>query len=241
MPEMNLYQKLAKIRKAVEVIKNNKRSYNYTYTDEEAILSRVTGLMDKYGISLIPGIVPGTTVVSPYHYKKTKATKDGKVYEENVNDILVSADTYYLWIDNEDPTQMIRVDWTMIGQQSEASQAFGSGLTYSQRYFLLKYFNISTTDDDPDAWKRTQKETEEAEQREIAAKIIEEVHGFVTTYLSVMPDDREKISAIITKYVKDGKKPSVNYNLIKDPVVAANLLKELRENFSLPAIADKGV
>lgn len=238
MAEMNLYQKLAKIRKAVEVIKNNKRGYGYTYTDEEAILSRVTGLMNKYEISLLPGIVPGTTQVSPYNYKKTKATKDGKVYEENVNDILVSADTYYIWVDNNDPSQQIHVDWTMVGQQSDASQAFGSGLTYSQRYFLLKYFNVSTTDDDPDAWRKTQKETEEFEQREVAAKIIEEVHAFVTAYLAEAPDERDKISAVIMKYVKDGKKASVNYNLIKDPIVAANLLKDLKDNFKMPATAE---
>ena len=39
----------------------------------------------------------------------------------------------------------------MVGQQADGSQALGSGLTYANRYFLLKYFNVATSEDDPDA------------------------------------------------------------------------------------------
>lgn len=71
---LNIYQKLAKIRKPVEVIKKNRKGYGYTYVDEEEILSRITGLMGKYGVSLIPNITHGSAVVEPYHYTKTKVT-----------------------------------------------------------------------------------------------------------------------------------------------------------------------
>lgn len=56
---LNIYQKLAKIRKPVEVIKKNRKGYGYTYVDEEEILSKITGLMGKYGVSLIPNITHG--------------------------------------------------------------------------------------------------------------------------------------------------------------------------------------
>ena len=75
---LNIYQKLAKIRKPVEVIKKNRKGYGYTYVDEEEILSKITGSMGKYGVSLIPSITHGTSQVEPYHYVKTKTTKDGK-------------------------------------------------------------------------------------------------------------------------------------------------------------------
>ena len=39
---LNLYQKLAKIRKMTEVIQKNKRGYNYKYTSIDEILARVT-------------------------------------------------------------------------------------------------------------------------------------------------------------------------------------------------------
>ena len=51
---LNLYQKLAKIRKMTEVIQKNKRGYNYKYTSIDEILARVTAGMEKYHVSLIP-------------------------------------------------------------------------------------------------------------------------------------------------------------------------------------------
>ena len=73
--QLNIYQKLAKIRKQVEVIQKNKRGYGYTYVSEEEILAKITVFMDKYHLSLVPGIVGGTTKVEPYPYKKTKTTR----------------------------------------------------------------------------------------------------------------------------------------------------------------------
>ena len=160
--QLNIYQKLAKIRKQVEVIQKNKRGYGYTYVSEEEILAKITVFMDKYHLSLVPGIVGGTTKVEPYPYKKTKTTKGGEIYEENVNEVLVSADMTWTWVNNDNPEEKVVVGWTLVGQQSDASQAFGSGLTYSDRYFLLKYFNVATTDDDPDAHRSKQRAAWEA-------------------------------------------------------------------------------
>ena len=36
---MNIYQKLAKVRKQAEVIQRNKKGYGYTYVSEDEILS----------------------------------------------------------------------------------------------------------------------------------------------------------------------------------------------------------
>lgn len=68
---LNIYQKLAKIRKPVEVVKKNRKGYGYTYVDEEEILSKITGLMGKYGVSLIPNITHGSAVVEPYHSRSS--------------------------------------------------------------------------------------------------------------------------------------------------------------------------
>ena len=37
--QMNIYQKLAKIRKPAEVIQKNARGYGYTYVSEDEILA----------------------------------------------------------------------------------------------------------------------------------------------------------------------------------------------------------
>lgn len=228
MENMNIFQKLAKIRKPVEVLQKNKSGYGYRYVTEDLILAKITGLMDKYGVSLVPNITQGSTVVTPYSYTKTKATKDGKIFEEKVNDILVKADMEWHWVNNENPADRIVVPWTLVGQQADASQAFGSGLSYSSRYFMLKYFNVATSDDDPDNWRSLQREAEETENREVSKAIVDQIHKMVSEHIANHEEDRQKIYDLTKKYAKDSKgKASVNYNLITDPVAAGKLLEEL--------------
>ena len=59
-----------------------------------------------------------------------------------------------VWVNAETPDDRIECDWFMVGRQKDPSQGFGSGLTYSERYFMLKFFNIPTDDDDPDKKKK---------------------------------------------------------------------------------------
>lgn len=63
--DLNLYEKLAKIRKSVGAIQKNKSGYGYKYTTEDEILARVTAGMDKYGVSLVPMIKSNTGKVVP--------------------------------------------------------------------------------------------------------------------------------------------------------------------------------
>ncbi|MBR4023519.1 MAG: ERF family protein [Ruminococcus sp.] len=232
--ELNIYQKLAKIRKPVEILQKNKDGYGYKYVTEDVILSKITGLMDKLGVSLVPNIVGGTTQVEPYSYTKTKSTRDGKIYEDKVNEILVHCDMEWHWVNNDKPEDRVIVPWAMVGQQSDASQAFGSGLSYASRYFMLKYFNVATSDDDPDNWRNEQKRAENSENREIATQIIEQVHELVVNYLEVKPDDKATVATVVKKYAKSKNgKASANYYDIEDPVVAGNLLKEITEKFSI--------
>lgn len=223
---MNIYQKLAKIRKHVEVMKRNTSGYGFKYTNEESILAKITVFMEKYDLSLVPGIVQGTTVVEPYSYKKTKTTAKGVIYEENVNDVLVYADTTWTWVNNESPDERVVVPWSMVGQQSDASQSFGSGLTYSSRYFLLKYFNISTSNDDPDAFRKKQKEAEAEEDALIASQILQSVDTYIKNYLGSHSEKREEIIQLVKKYVKSG-----DYFLIKESALAAKLLQDIENNF----------
>lgn len=228
---MNIYQKLAEIRRPVEVIKKNRKGYGYTYADEEEILSKITGLMRKYGVSLLPGILQGTTKVTPVQYGKTKFTKDGTQYEEKVNEVLVTADTTWTWVNNDEPAERIEVPWALVGCQADASQAFGSGLTYSSRYFLLKYFNVATSDTNPEEYRRKQTEAEDLEKRLIAEKIVEEINKLINELLAERAELRDDVIALTKKYVKVNGKPSGNYLSITDPTVASELLSALKEKY----------
>ena len=50
--KLNLYQKLAKIRKIVDVVSKQKSGFKYTYADINEILAKVKGGMERYGVSL---------------------------------------------------------------------------------------------------------------------------------------------------------------------------------------------
>ena len=226
--KLNIYQKLAKIRKQVEVMKRDTKAYNFSYTKEESILAKLTVFMDKYNLSLIPEIVPESMVVEPYRYEKTKTTKTGEFYEEHVNEVLVFADTTWTWVNNEDPDERIVVPWAMVGQQSDASQSFGSGLTYSSRYFLLKFFNISTSNDDPDKFRGKQKEAEMQEDKIIAEKIIQMVDAHLKAYLTTYPEQKEVVQKAVSQYVKGG-----NYFAITQSTLAGKLLQDIQKQFQI--------
>lgn len=226
---MNIFQKISKIRKQVEVIqKNAQGTKDFRYVTEDEILAKVSTFMDKYGLILIPKIRSGTFKATPYSYESQKADRMGNMYLKKYNEIITEADMTYEWIDinNPAPENRLSVDWAVIGQHSDASQSFGSGLTYSMRYFLLKFFNIATPEDDPDNWRSKQKDAEKAEDKMIAAQVIKEFDTLVRAYLSEHSDKATDIKELCSKYAKGG-----DYFAIKDPDAAAKLLKEFKDNF----------
>ena len=222
---LNLYQKLAKIRKQVEVVQKNKSGYGYKYVTDDELLAKITVGMDKYGVSLVPNIVPGTLRVAPYTYKKTKRDKNGS-YEETVNEFTAVCDMSYVWVNNDNPEETVTVSWSMVGQQSDASQCLGSGLTYSMRYFLLKYFNVATPDDDPDNWRSKQKATEAAEDKALAEQIINTMDGVVKVFLAENPKRSDDVKKLMSKYAKGG-----NYFAITESALAAKVLEDFQATF----------
>lgn len=225
---LNIYQKLAKIRKQVEVIQRNKKGYGYTYVSEDEILAKISGFMDKYALSLIPSVVHNSSIISPYSTKKTKSTNKGEIYEENVNEVLVSADMVFTWVNNENPEERVDVPWILVGHQSDGSQSFGSGLSYAMRYFLLKFFNIATPDDDPDKWRSKQRAAGAAEDKMIAEEIISSFDTLVKDYLASNTEKAEEVKKFVAKYVKGG-----NYFAITESVLASKLIADFKETFKI--------
>lgn len=230
--KLNIYQKLAKIRKNVEVLSKNKAGYGYKYISEDLILEKITGMMDKYGVSLVPGIIPDSLKVEPYSYTETKAKKDGDTYDKKTNEVLVSGEIIYRWINNECPAEYVEVPWAFVGQQADASQALGSGLSYGNRYMLLKFFQVATPEDDPDNWRSRQKEAAMSEEREIAKEIVAKIHTHVTAYVAEHTDQRDAlIEAIKSVAVDKNGKATNNYNAVVDPVVAGKVWQTLNDKF----------
>lgn len=224
--KLNLYQKLAKIRAMSDAVKKSKKGYNYTYSDITEILANVTGGMKKYGISLVPSIVPGSASVSQNVTVNTKTDKTGKVYDSTATEMIFTADMLYTWVNDEDPEEEIKVPWFVTGSMADCAQAMGAGLTYTTRQFLTAYFQIAQSDNDVDAYRKKQKEAEDSEDRAIAEAIINEFDSTIKQFLADNEDKKDEVKKFISKYVKGG-----NYFAIKEPVLAGKLLNDFKENY----------
>ena len=144
---MNLYQKIIEVRKIAGGFAKDKKSFGYEYVSGNQILNKIKDKMNEVGLILQPSTLAGEHQLFCY----TNAKGQEKV------DIQVWGEMAYTWINADEPTEREVITWAYYGQQDDISKAFGSALTYSERYFLLKYFGLPTDDDDPDAKDTTGK------------------------------------------------------------------------------------
>ena len=223
--ELNLLQRLAKIREIAEVVSRSKKGFNYTYADLAEILAKVTAGMKKYHVSLLPSIVPETAKVSQETFVNTKFDKQGHTYDQTTTEMVVTADMVYRWVNDDNPDDKIDVSWFVTGMQPDPSQAFGTGLSYCERYFLCNYFQIAQPED-VDKYRSDQKLAAEQEEKVILDSIKQEIDNTVRTYLSDNPKQAEEVKQFMANYDKKS-----NYLAIKDIGVASKLLEDFRNKF----------
>jgi hypothetical protein len=142
----NIHQKLVEIRKSIDVFTKDTEGYGYKYVSGSQVLHKIKAKMDELGVLLIPHVLNQRYETFDY----TVWDKQAKA-EKQKTDFIVSGDMKYIWVNAENPEDRIEIPWQYTGQQDDISKAFGSGLTYSERYFLLKFFGVPTDEDDPDA------------------------------------------------------------------------------------------
>lgn len=132
--KLNLYQKLIEVRKSLSYFKKDTTGYKFQYVAGSKILAHLRTKIDELGLLLVPQI------------EKSELRSDNKGY-------VVEAKLTYRWVDAENPEDTLDVKFAGYGKQTDPAQAFGSLLTYSERYFLKKFFQIPTDDLDPDAFQ----------------------------------------------------------------------------------------
>ena len=151
---MNVYQKIIEVKKVVKnFLKDAETSGkgSYTYTSGSQILSTIKEKMEEIGLLFLPveTVHRGWTT---FNYKNS--------YGDDKTDFIVEGELFYEWINADEPTDRQRVSFEYYGQQNDISKAFGSALTYSERYLLLKSLGAPTDEDDPD------KHTDDKKQRQ---------------------------------------------------------------------------
>lgn len=206
---MSLRQKLLDIQKSLTLLLKDKQGTNHRYVSGTVVLHAIREQMDNLSISLEPHITPGSTKTFFMDYDVKQKIVNDKWVGRPQRDIVVVSEGSWVWVDNE-TGETVSVLWLFVGQQSDAAQAFGSALTYGERYFILKYFHIPTDELDPDhtkAGKIQEDETtitflsEEIYQDVLKSADVEKLKKVYKEYSTpekmMMPYQREKFDGIL--------------------------------------------
>lgn len=178
---MNIYQKLHEIYKQVGYIQKGKQGKQYDYVGSSDVLANIRALMADQGLQLEPRILKGST--------KDYATKSG------TTQILTELDMTMTWVNVENPDEKIELPWYSQGMDLAGEKGVGKALTYGEKYFLLKYFNIATDKDDPDAFQ--DKVDANKPKKKITKNQLTEVENLVKEYVALKDLDAEGNNKLI--------------------------------------------
>lgn len=150
--QLNLFQKIADVKANIDGFTKDARSYNYSYVSGSQVLHRIRNKMIENNLLLVPK-------TSEENYKQIDVTRFNKKAgrEITTSEFIVEMKLTYVWINADKPEEQFEVTFYAVGQQDDVSKAHGTALTYAERYFLMKFFNIPTDEDDADAKQKQEK------------------------------------------------------------------------------------
>jgi hypothetical protein len=145
---MNIYQKLIEVRKVVPYLQKADKGEQYQYTGSSRVLAAVVDKLNELGLLLVPSVVGHTLHASPIEFKN----ESGNVTKRTTT-YFTELEMTMTWVNAEKPDEQIVSSWYGQGVDIAGEKGVGKALTYAEKYFMLKFFNIATDKDDPDAFQ----------------------------------------------------------------------------------------
>lgn len=153
--EMNVYQRLAEVRKSVSYLKKEQDGQQYKYVGSSDVLGALHSKINECGLLLIPAIV--NHKVTEHVENVTQQNKYTKQTEQKLRiTYFTELEMKMRWQNIDDHNDYIEMPWYAQGVDIAGEKGVGKALTYGEKYFLLKFFNIATDKDDPDAFQKKQ-------------------------------------------------------------------------------------
>jgi hypothetical protein len=154
---MNIYQKLIEVRKTVPYLQKENPGTQYKYVSSSQVLANVRGKMDELGLLLIPAVIGHNVTGEVVEYMDGNRPKKTSTY-------FTELEMTMTWVNAEKPDETIVCPWYAQGVDIAGEKGVGKALTYGEKYFLLKSFNIATDKDDPDSFQEKHEEKGDAKK-----------------------------------------------------------------------------
>lgn len=158
--EMNIYQKIIEVRKLVDFLQKDTQGYQYKYVSGSSVLNAIRPKMDEVGLILRTHI--SERKQDRYQYEG----KDSKGQPKTIIQFVTNITMEMTWINADDPNETLHMNWISSGEDEDPAKANGKAHTYGERYYLLKFFNIPTDNEDPDAHQK--KIDKEVKQKDVS-------------------------------------------------------------------------
>ena len=140
---LNVYQRLAEVRKAVPYLKKEQQGKQYNYVGSSDVLGSLHEKINEVGLMLVPEVVGHH--LTTFERTNAKGTPSNEYFTE--------LDMTMTWVNVDEPSDTVKVSWYAQGVDLAGEKGVGKALTYGEKYFLLKFFNIATDKDDPDTFQ----------------------------------------------------------------------------------------
>lgn len=147
---------MIEVRKTVTYLKKENPGAQYQYVSSSQVLANVREKMDELGLILEPAVTGHNVRESVVESKD----KDGNVFKRTTT-YFTELDMTMTWVNAENPEEKIVKPWYGQGVDIAGEKGVGKALTYAEKYFMLKFFNIATDKDDPDAFQQKHSEGDE--------------------------------------------------------------------------------
>lgn len=204
MEKKNIAQKLLAIKKQVDYLQKDGKGYQYAYVTPSQVLSKINPLLNEQGVILLQEVVEMTTErvpSKPKYHELSKYEAGKKVVDFILGETFETMFTIkmkFTWVNSDNPDDKIVIDWASAGINGD-EKGFGSALTYAERYFLLRQFNIPTDSDDPDSFQDkhlspTEKKEKEEKEKEKLEKELQEKRSAIVVLINEAKTNEELLA-----------------------------------------------
>lgn len=206
---MNLLEKLLEIQISIDTLVKDgeNKSDKYNYVSSDMVLNTVRPKMNELKLLLVPEILEAKL--------SDGQTKSGTT--RYMTELTMS----FVWTDCETGEQRA-VPFYAQGVDLAGEKGVGKALTYAEKYFLLKFFHIATSKDDPDNDGRSAS----GEKSQRGTQAAKETADFCRKAVSQMVDelcggDGEKIKQTLILFTKNDSRQYAGVDSVESVTDAA--------------------